>query len=238
MSYAGLHQRSPSCFTSLGSEPPFVAAIPTVREHTRAPRRTFLRLAEPLEDIVAQNRLREIPGVGDAIADIVTKLHRTGRHPALDAMRTEIPAGTLELLTVPGLRPDKALKLYKELGISSVEDLEQAAKQERLKNVKGLGSALQRKILQGIEIKRPPQRHLHRATARTTTDHFRMSLVGSSYEIIAGDEGRFPMGTPDPMVGLITVACRGWRSNPLCRSKRFTFRLVSFRVHSKKPWRP
>ena len=82
-------------------------------------------------------------------------------------MRTEIPAGTLELLTVPGLRPDKALKLYKELGISSVEDLEQAAKQERLKNVKGLGSALQRKILQGIEIKRRSegQRHLHRAAA-------------------------------------------------------------------------
>ena len=144
-----------------------MAAIPTVREHTRAPRRTFYALAEPLEDIVAQNRLREIPGVGDAIADIVTKLHRTGRHPALDAMRTEIPAGTLELLTVPGLRPDKALKLYKELGISSVEDLEQAAKQEQLKNVKGLGSALQSKILQGIEIKRRSEglRHLHRAAA-------------------------------------------------------------------------
>jgi helix-hairpin-helix protein len=67
-------------------------------------------------------------------------------------MRTEIPAGTLELFTVPGLRPDKALKLYKELGISSVEDLERAAKQERLKDVNGLGSALQSKILQGIEI--------------------------------------------------------------------------------------
>ena len=136
------------------------------RAYTRAAE-NLLTLAEPLEDIVAQNRLREIPGVGDAIADIVTKLHIKGRHPALDAMRTEIPAGTLELLTVPGLRPDKALKLYKELGISSVEDLEQAAKQERLKNVKGLGSALQSKILQGIEIKRRSegQRHLHRAAA-------------------------------------------------------------------------
>ena len=80
------------------------------RAYTRAAE-NLLTLAEPLEDIVAQNRLREIPGVGDAIADIVTKLQRTGRHPALDAMRTEIPAGTLELLTVPGLRADKALKL-------------------------------------------------------------------------------------------------------------------------------
>ena len=136
------------------------------RAYTRAAG-NLLTLVEPLEDIVAQNRLREIPGVGNAIADIVTKLHRTGRHPALDAMRTEIPAPTFELLTVPGLRPDKALKLYKELGISSVEELEQAAKQERLKNVKGLGSSLQSKILQGIEIKRRSegQRHLHRAAA-------------------------------------------------------------------------
>lgn len=136
------------------------------RAYTRAAE-NLLTLAEPLEDIVAQNRLREIPGVGDAIADIVTKLHRTGRHPALDEMRTEIPAGTLELLTVPGLRPDKALKLYTELGISSVEELEQAAKQERLKNVKGVGAVLQTKILQGIEIKRrgEGQRHLHRAAA-------------------------------------------------------------------------
>jgi DNA polymerase (family X) len=57
------------------------------RAYTRAAE-NLLTLAEPLEDIVAQNRLREIPGVGNAIADIVTKLHRMGRHPALDAMRT------------------------------------------------------------------------------------------------------------------------------------------------------
>jgi DNA polymerase (family X) len=136
------------------------------RAYTRAAE-NLLALAEPLEDIVAQNRLKEIPGVGDAIADIVTKLHRTGRHPVLDVMRKEIPAGALELLEVPGLRPDKALKLHKELGISSLDDLEQAAKQERLKDVKGLGSTLQSKILQGIEIKRRSEgkRHVHRAAA-------------------------------------------------------------------------
>src|SRR4029079_6961639 len=80
------------------------------RAYTRAAE-NLLTLLEPLEDIVAQNRLREIPGVGDAIADIVTKLHKTGRHSALDAMRTEIPAGTLELLTVAGLRTAQATHL-------------------------------------------------------------------------------------------------------------------------------
>src|SRR4051794_10845579 len=86
---------------------------------------------------------------------------------SLEKLRVEIPASVLELLTIPGLRPDKALKLHKELGIDSIKELEVAAKQDRLKPVKGLGWALQRKILQGIEIRRTSKgsRHIHRAAA-------------------------------------------------------------------------
>ena len=122
-------------------------------------------LAVPLDQIIAEDRLTEIPGIGDAIADIVTKLHRTGTHPGLEAMRKEIPAGVLEMLAVPGLRPDKVLKLYKELGIISVAELEQAAREDRLKRVKGLGGALQAKILQNLAILRSGagRRHMHRA---------------------------------------------------------------------------
>src|ERR1700745_1082255 len=68
-------------------------------------------LAEPLERIVAEGRLREIPGIGEAIADIVTKLHKTGTLPSLERMRGEIPEGVLEMLSVPGLRPDRVLRL-------------------------------------------------------------------------------------------------------------------------------
>src|SRR4051812_39566484 len=134
------------------------------KAYTRAAE-NLMALAEPLEDVVAEERLKEIPGVGDAIGDIIAKLHKTGKHPSLEAMRKEIPAGALEMLAVPGLRPDKVLKIYKELGISSLDALEQAAKEDRLKPVKGLGAALQAKILQGIEIRRKGegQRHLHRA---------------------------------------------------------------------------
>ena len=124
-------------------------------------------LAEPLERIVEEGRLQEIPGVGDAIADIITKLHRTGNHPSLDKLRQEVPEGVLEMLSIPGLRPDKVLKLHRELGINSVDELEAAVKQDRLKTVKGLGWALQRKIQQGIEIRRTSKgsRHIHRAGA-------------------------------------------------------------------------
>ena len=65
-------------------------------------------LAVPLDQAIREKRLQEIPGVGGAIADIIKKLHKTGTHPALEAMRKEIPAGVLEMLSVPGLRPDDA----------------------------------------------------------------------------------------------------------------------------------
>jgi DNA polymerase (family 10) len=53
-------------------------------------------LTEPLDRLVTQDRLREIPGVGDAIADRIRTLHRTGTHPKLETLRTQIPAGVLE----------------------------------------------------------------------------------------------------------------------------------------------
>jgi DNA polymerase (family 10) len=122
-------------------------------------------LTEPLDQVIAEERLREIPGVGDAIADLIVKLHKTGSDPKLDAMRKEIPPGVLEMLSVPGLRYEKVLKLYQELGIASLDALEEAARADRLKNIKGFGPALQAKILQGIEIMRSGrgQRHIHRA---------------------------------------------------------------------------
>ena len=52
---------------------------------------SLLALSTPLAELIAEDRLREIPGVGDAIADIIKRLHRTGTHPALEAMRQEIP---------------------------------------------------------------------------------------------------------------------------------------------------
>jgi len=96
-------------------------------------------LAVPIERLIEEDRLTEIPGVGEAIADIVTKLHRTGTHPSLEKLRQDIPAGVLELSSVPGLRPEKVLRLYKDLGITSLAALEQAAKDDWIKKAKGLG---------------------------------------------------------------------------------------------------
>lgn len=79
-------------------------------------------LAVPLDVLIAEDRLTEIPGVGEGIADVIAKLHETGTHPRLEKLRKEIPEGVLEMLAVPGLRPEKALRLYKDLGITSLAE--------------------------------------------------------------------------------------------------------------------
>ena len=99
----------------------------------------LLALSLPLAQMIAQDRLREIPGVGNAIAEIIKKLHATGTHPALEKMRHEIPAGVLEMLTVPGLRADKVLKLYQELGLAHSPSFEAAAREGPTAEDQGAG---------------------------------------------------------------------------------------------------
>jgi DNA polymerase (family 10) len=65
-----------------------------------------------------------------------------------------VPDGVLELFAIPDIRPDKILKLYRELGISSLAELEAAATEDRIRKVKGLGASLQAKILQNLKIAR------------------------------------------------------------------------------------
>lgn len=146
---------------------------------------------EPLERLIKEDRLREIPGVGDAIADIITRLARTGTHPSLEKMRAEIPEGVLDMLSIPGLRPEKVIKIYKELGIATLDELEAAAKEDRIKEVKGLGAALQRKILQGLAIRRDSQgaRHVHRAEEliANATDSLKRSALAITRIVPAGD---------------------------------------------------
>ncbi len=119
----------------------------------------------PLPQLIAQKRLKEIPGVGDSLAAVITSLHETGHYPVLDALREQLPAGVLELLRIPGLRTERIRKLHRELGIGSIAELEAAARSGRLQSIKGWGPSFQANVLQSIEMSRSaPARHIHRAS--------------------------------------------------------------------------
>ena len=78
--------------------------------------RALADLDEPLETLIAEGRVREIGGVGAAIADKIATYAETGTIPLLERLRQEIPAGVLDLLAVPGLGPKRARTVFENLG--------------------------------------------------------------------------------------------------------------------------
>jgi DNA polymerase (family 10) len=120
----------------------------------------------PIGQLIAEGRLKDIPGIGDALEAVIVQIYQTGQHSRLKAMREQTPEGVLEMLRIPGLKPSSIRKLHTDRGIDSVAALEEAARTGKLRALKGYGPAFEQKVLQGIELSRlPPGLHLHRAAA-------------------------------------------------------------------------
>ncbi|MFE4974121.1 DNA polymerase/3'-5' exonuclease PolX [Kitasatospora sp. NPDC056651] len=98
--------------------------------------------------------LQQIPGVGRSTAEKIAEFLSSGRITALETLRAAIPAGVREMMAVPSVGPKRALALYRDLGIASVDDLAAAAGADRLSGLPGFGERSGEKILHGIELMR------------------------------------------------------------------------------------
>ncbi len=112
--------------------------------------RTLENLTEPLEKLVAEGRLGSLKGIGEALQEKITQLVTTGRLPYYEELKASIPAGLLELLTIPGLGPRRARALFDRLGVDSIEKLEAACREGRVAALEGFGEKTQAKLLEGI----------------------------------------------------------------------------------------
>jgi DNA polymerase (family 10) len=115
------------------------------------------RLDADLEDLVARRRLTTLPGIGPALAAMITELHQSGRSQALEEQRRRVPAVALELSKVPGLGLDKIAALHAALGIETLDDLEAACVAGRVRTVKGMGEKSERRLLEAIRRLREPE---------------------------------------------------------------------------------
>ncbi|MDI6887356.1 MAG: DNA polymerase/3'-5' exonuclease PolX [Candidatus Thermoplasmatota archaeon] len=95
--------------------------------------------------------LMEIPGVGDAIAKKIAELLETGKLKYLEGLKKNVPKGLMEMVSIEFLGPKTAYKLYKELGITNIEELKKAAQEHKIRELKGLGDKVEERILKGIE---------------------------------------------------------------------------------------
>ncbi len=94
--------------------------------------------------------LHKIPGIG---ADLAGKIHeyvQTGGLEFYDTLKKEVPAGLIDLLSVPGLGPKTAKLLFDKLHITDIDDLERHARDGRLKGLPGIQAKTEQNILKGI----------------------------------------------------------------------------------------
>jgi len=100
------------------------------------------------------SELQKIPNVGKSIAEKIIEYFDSGQIQAVEKLRAKIPPGVRALTAIPGLGPKKAMILYEELGISSVDGLEEAIGEGRLAGLRGFGSKTAENLLHGIELAR------------------------------------------------------------------------------------
>jgi DNA polymerase (family 10) len=96
--------------------------------------------------------LLRIPGVGKSIAAKVAEINSTGTFVELEDLRSDIPDGVRQLTRIPALGPRRALQLYRELTISSPDQLREAIEAGRLNDVKGFGPKSADKLLRGLDL--------------------------------------------------------------------------------------
>jgi DNA polymerase (family 10) len=101
---------------------------------------------------VSAGRLQELPGIGQALALKITELVTTGKLDYFERLKAEFPPGVLELLRVPDVGPRKVAQLWSELRVGSVDELELACRQGRVRELKGFGEKSEAKILEGIAL--------------------------------------------------------------------------------------
>ena len=122
-------------------------AVHTVEEH-----------ATPLRALVHEGAdLTELPAIGSEMASHIVELVTTGGLSRLEELAVEIPRSLVDLTRLPGVGPKKVRKLWDELGITTIDELEVAAEAGKVAGLDGFGPKSQEKILEGIKRHRARQ---------------------------------------------------------------------------------
>lgn len=94
--------------------------------------------------------LEKISGVGESIGRKIIEFLKTGKIRTYEKLKKTIPGGLVEIMKVPGVGPKKALKLYKELGIKNINELEKAAMKGKIRKLPTFREQAEQNILEGI----------------------------------------------------------------------------------------
>jgi len=120
----------------------------------------YRRAADTLDELdrpIAEIREREgragleaLPGIGAHIAAKIDELFETGRIGALERLRREVPVDVTGLLAIEGLGPKTLRRLWEELGVKTVDDLEAALANGRVRTLPGFGERREQRLRQSL----------------------------------------------------------------------------------------
>ena len=134
-----------------------IALLLEIKGEDRFKTSAYDRAAESIQGIpddlckLSEKELIALPGIGKAIAKKIQELCQTGRLEFLDKLESEIPVSLIDLLAIPDIGPKKAALFWKELDITTVDELEAAAKAGKIQKLPGMGEKTETRILAGIE---------------------------------------------------------------------------------------
>ena len=119
--------------------------------------RTVEKHPENVAELFRQGRLREVPGIGKGVEDVIRDLVENGKSALLEELKAKFPSGITELLTLSGMGPKRVKTVFEQLGISSIGELEYACRENRLVSLVGFGEKSQANILRSIEFRKTTQ---------------------------------------------------------------------------------
>jgi len=108
-------------------------------------------VTDDLQGVVASGKLTEVKGIGTSIAAIIADLVVKGKSKEYTDLRKGFPDGVLEMLRIQGLGPKKVRILFEKVKIRTLDQLEAAAKADRLASLEGFGKKSQENILAGLQ---------------------------------------------------------------------------------------
>ena len=142
--------------------------------------RVLEMMEEDLGDVIAEERLDAIKGIGSALVDKIKTLYVTGELEYYTKLRESIAPGLIEMLEIPGLGGKKVKRLHDAIGVESVDALQAACESGKVEALKGFGKKSAEKILNGIANRAAYAKRHHWWNAREVAEPILEGLRGLS----------------------------------------------------------
>lgn len=141
--------------------------------------RHFQRLNVPLEQALQEISSGKARGFGKGLREYVSEVSSTGSLDLIDELQAQLPSDLPDLLQIPGLGGKKVRTLWKELDITSLDELEAACQDGRVAELKGFAQKTVENILQGIEKLRSYSSKLRSDQAAALADEICAALAAA-----------------------------------------------------------